>query len=135
MKTAPAEPGRAAARARRSPRRDWHSAACIAEVVSRFDVVGLQVEKAVHEGLRALCESIIQAPSAEIEQMQTWLRDWYGISYEPQLSTGQMQPMQRLEKFTGAKFEIEFMRSMIHHHWKALREAETAWTVPNTTNF
>lgn len=83
------------------------------------------VDKAVHPELAAMCEDIITAQSQEIEQMQSWLQEWYGITYEPQLSTGDMASMQRLDQFTGAEYEIRFMQSMIRHHWAAIREAET----------
>lgn len=36
------------------------------------------MDRAYHAELRALCENIIVAQSAEIEQMQTWLCQWYG---------------------------------------------------------
>lgn len=83
------------------------------------------LDKAVHEDLVSLCQSIIESQSAQIDEMQSWLQQWYGISYEPQLSNGQMQSMQRMENFTGAQYEIRFMQSMIRHHWAAVRESET----------
>ncbi|GHD46198.1 hypothetical protein GCM10008097_15930 [Mycetocola manganoxydans] len=81
------------------------------------------LEKATHQELRDLCQSIIEAQQQEMEKMQMWLQDWYGITYEPQMSEGDMRSMERLEKFSGAKYEIHFMRSMIRHHWAAIREA------------
>ena len=83
------------------------------------------LDKAVHPELAALCQSIIESQSAQIDDMQSWLQQWYGISYEPQLSAGQMQSMQRMENFTGAQYEIRFMQSMIRHHWAAVRESGT----------
>lgn len=42
------------------------------------------LDRASHEELVAMCEDIIIAQSAEIEQMRTWLCDWYGIcNYGP----------------------------------------------------
>ncbi|WP_299168273.1 DUF305 domain-containing protein [uncultured Arthrobacter sp.] len=83
------------------------------------------LEKATHDELVQLCSSIIASQSAQVEMMQGWLQDWYGISYTPQLSTGDMQSMQRMENFTGAQYEIRFMQSMIRHHWAAVRESGT----------
>lgn len=83
------------------------------------------VEKAVHDELAATCESIVQTQSQEIAQMQTWLADWYGVTHEPQMTDGQMRSMARLDRLTGEDYEIAFMRSMIRHHWSAIREAET----------
>lgn len=82
------------------------------------------LEKATHQELKDLCQSIIDAQQEEIQKMQTWLQDWYGISYEPQMSEGDMRSMERLENFSGAEYEIRFMQSMIRHHWAAIREAE-----------
>lgn len=80
------------------------------------------LEKAVHDELIATCESIITSQSAQIEQMQTWLQNWYGIDYEPDMSGG--GSMNHLADLSGEEFEVAFMRSMIRHHWGAVREAE-----------
>ena len=37
------------------------------------------VERVYHEELREMCENIITSQAAEIEQMRTWLCQWYGI--------------------------------------------------------
>lgn len=83
------------------------------------------VDKAIHGDLTTMCQDIIAAQTAEIEQMQAWLQDWYGISYEPQMSTGDRASMDRLDGFTGEEYEIRFMQSMIRHHWSAIRESES----------
>lgn len=36
-------------------------------------------EKAVHDELKVVGQSIITSQSAEIQQMRGWLKDWYGI--------------------------------------------------------
>lgn len=79
------------------------------------------LDKAVHPELEAMCADIIATQQAEIEQMQTWLENWYGVAYEPQMT---MNGMQRLERLGGEDFEIAFMESMQRHHWKAVGEAE-----------
>ena len=84
----------------------------------------LCLDKAVHRELRALCRDIIAAQSAEIERMQGWLQEWYGISYEPQMSRGMQKEVDRLAALSGAEFEIAFMEMMVKHHAKAIREAE-----------
>lgn len=83
------------------------------------------LDKAVHEELRSKCRDIIAAQSAEIEQMQSWLEDWYGVGHEPQMSAGDERKLDKLSSLDGADFEIAFMRSMIGHHRKAIKEAET----------
>jgi len=82
------------------------------------------IDKAVHEELRAMCEEIKTSQSAQIEQMQGWLQDWYGVTHEPEMTPGQMRQMDKLASLSGSQFEIEFMESMIKHHRKAIREGE-----------
>ena len=76
---------------------------------------------AVHPDLIALCENIIATQSAEIEMMQTWLQDWYGIDYEPKMHMGEMEGHMKMDP---AQFEEWFMKRMISHHAKAIEEAE-----------
>jgi uncharacterized protein (DUF305 family) len=80
------------------------------------------LDKAVHDELRSLCEDIRASQSAEIRQMQSWLRSWYGVSYAPEMKdSGQMK---QLERASGAEFEIRFMEMMIRHHRAAIKEGE-----------
>ena len=80
------------------------------------------VAKAIHPELRSLCESIRTTQMAEIEEMQGWLQDWYGITYEPVMKPGDEKMMERLASLTGEEFEIAFMEMMIKHHEKAIKE-------------
>lgn len=79
------------------------------------------LEKAVHPELRAMCEGIIAAQSAEIATMQFWLEDWYGVTYAPDASMG--GGMERLSRLSGDEFEVAFMEMMIRHHRQAVGEA------------
>ena len=38
------------------------------------------LDRAVHTELRELCEQIVAAPSEEVETLQTWLEECYGVS-------------------------------------------------------
>jgi uncharacterized protein (DUF305 family) len=82
------------------------------------------LDKAVHAELRSLCQNIMASQSQEIQQMQSWLQSWYGVSHLPAETkdTGQMK---QLERASGAEFEIRFMEMMIRHHRAAIKEAET----------
>lgn len=82
------------------------------------------LDKAVHEELRSKCQDIIAAQSAEIEQMQSWLQDWYGVEHEPEMTAGDKRKLDKLASLDGARFEIRFMESMIRHHRMAISEAE-----------
>jgi uncharacterized protein (DUF305 family) len=79
--------------------------------------------KAVHEELRTMCQEIIAAQQQEIVTMQDWLKDWYDVSYAPEMTSGDMQRMERLSELPGPQFEVAFMKSMIRHHWKAVVRA------------
>ena len=70
----------------------------------------------------ALCEDIITAQTAEIEDMQTWLEDWYDMTYEPQMTKKMERQLAFLESLTGEAFEIAFLEMMIEHHMMAIKE-------------
>jgi len=82
------------------------------------------LDKAIHPELGVMCESIRASQSQQISEMQTWLLDWYGIEYEPEMKPGDMRQMEKLVALDGEEFEIEFMESMIRHHRKAITEGE-----------
>lgn len=79
--------------------------------------------KAVHAELHQLCENIIATQSAEIDEMQSWLQQWYGLTHEPEMKPGDEKMMQRLASMSGADFEIMFLEMMIRHHHKAVVRA------------
>lgn len=82
------------------------------------------IEKAVHDDLRSLCGSIVATQRQEIDRMQSWLGDWYGMSHEPRTSPKGEKTMERLGRLDGGEFEIHFMEMMVKHHEAAIREAE-----------
>jgi uncharacterized protein (DUF305 family) len=77
-------------------------------------------EKAVHPELQTLCANIRNTQTTEIMQMQSWLLQWYGVSYQPQMSQGHHHQMHRLHSLPAEQFEIEFLKRMIRHHWGAV---------------
>lgn len=85
---------------------------------------GMCVESATHEELRTMCEGIVSGQTAEIEQFQTWLSDWYGVDHEPQMSEADHQMTQELDALDGEEFEIEFMQMMIEHHQSAITDSQ-----------
>ena len=76
----------------------------------------LCVERTVHPELKQLCEEMIATQSAEIEEMQNWLQDWYGVQHEPEMGPRDERELEILASWSGAEFEIEFMQMMIRHH-------------------
>jgi uncharacterized protein (DUF305 family) len=79
------------------------------------------VMKAVHPELITTCQNIIATQTAEIEMMQAWLQDWYGISYEPDMHMGEMEGHMMMDP---EQFEEWFMKRMISHHATAIKEAQ-----------
>lgn len=65
-----------------------------------------------------LCAQIIAAQSAQAEMLMGWLRDWYGIEFEPKLSGGGMN---RLDRATGEEFDIMVSEMFIDHHLQQIR--------------
>jgi uncharacterized protein (DUF305 family) len=48
-----------------------------------LDMAAHCLERAATDDLKALCQAVIDAQSAEIAQMLVWLRDWYAVDYAP----------------------------------------------------
>lgn len=100
-----------------------------------------------------LCESIITAQTAEIEQMQAWLLAWYNVAYEPMsmlpapaapdphaghaghaghgASSGPftdpamtMGMFAGLSRLEGVAYEVAWLEAMIDHHDDALHMSE-----------
>ena len=81
--------------------------------------------RVVHAELQSLCDSIRASQSEEMMEMQGWLRDWYGINYQPEMKPGDERMMADMAEMSGEEFEIEFMEMMIKHHSKAIKEGQT----------
>ena len=115
-----------------------------------LDMANDCLTKAETETVRTLCRNIIEAQSAEIVQMQTWLRDWYNVEYAPMPMTAQtdaraghsmegmemptddppmmMGMMAGLNRIEGRAYEIAWVESMIDHHDDALHMSERILT-------
>jgi uncharacterized protein (DUF305 family) len=82
-------------------------------------------DRAIHPELLQLCENIVTSQSEQIQMMQSWLADWYGIDYAPEMTPGNQQKIDQMATMSGAEFEIMFMQMMIRHHHKAVIEGST----------
>ncbi len=117
-----------------------------------LDMAADCLNKAQTAEMTALCQGVIEAQSAEIEQMQGWLLDWYGIQYAPvsmiemiampEASEDEMDhgrhttdavitdpPMTMgmfagFNRLEGIDYEIAWLESMIDHHDDALHMSE-----------
>lgn len=79
------------------------------------------LEKASHEELIQMCNDIIVMQSEEMMMMQSWLLDWYGISYEPQMKHHMGGHHETMD---SAEFEVMLMDMMIKHHAGAVKDAQ-----------
>jgi uncharacterized protein (DUF305 family) len=66
--------------------------------------------------LRAFGEAIVRTQSAQIQQMESWLRTWY-----PNEPAADYQPMMRdLSGLAGDELDRAFLQDMIGHHMAAV---------------
>ncbi|BAY59454.1 peptidase domain-containing protein (plasmid) [Leptolyngbya boryana NIES-2135] len=88
-----------------------------------IEMAELAVDKAVNDDLRSLAQGIVDTQTEERSQMQTWLRDWYGFNYSPDLNFGEERMIREMSRMEGAEFEIDFMRQMTMHHEAGISDA------------
>lgn len=67
------------------------------------------------------CEMIRQAQAQQAELLQQWLLDWYGVEFEPKMSSGQLQ---KLIKAEGEEFDVEVTEMFIEHHLRQIKESQ-----------
>ena len=83
----------------------------------------LCLDRAVNEDLVDLCGRIAGSQAAEIEEMQGWLLDWYGIEHEPMMGDpAHHEHMMHLEMLSGEEFETAFLQMMSEHHAMAVED-------------
>jgi len=89
-------------------------------------VAELCVERAIHSELRTLCEQSIASQQQQIEQLRSWLLEWYGIDYTGEITQSAQQDIRRLAQLSGAAFEDEFLTDFSKHHLRIIKESEKA---------
>lgn len=68
-----------------------------------------------------LCAQIAAAQAAQAQTLETWLAEWYGIAFEPKLSGGGMN---RLERATGEEFDVLVSEMFIDHHLRQIKMSD-----------
>lgn len=86
----------------------------------------LCIDRAVHAELRQLCEQSLASQRMQIEMLQDWLQDWYGITYEGTIPPSAAQDIRRLSQLSGAEFEDEFLTEFSKHHLGIIKESDKA---------
>jgi len=103
----------------------------------------LALTRAEHPELRGLAETIIRDQTREIDQMETWYRDWYGVDAPSDdgaygdpgngrgmmgggmMGGGMMGDQADLEVLKAAAvFDKEFIEQMIPHHQMGVMMAQ-----------
>ena len=84
----------------------------------------LCVQKAVNADLKDLCGRIAQDQSNEIAQLRGYLKAWYGIDHQPQMTRGDQQQLDRLARLSGHEFDIAVSEMFIRHHEQIIRGSE-----------
>ncbi|NYD41413.1 DUF305 domain-containing protein [Nocardioides panaciterrulae] len=76
-----------------------------------------QLQRSDRPELRAFGAEIVRAQSAQIDQMEAWLRRWYP---DQPADTGYRSMMRNLSGLSGAALDRAFLRDMIIHHMAAV---------------
>ena len=105
------------------------------------EMAQMAVNKAKNPEVKKLAEAIVKDQNREIQQMQTWYKQWYGtevpktdmnMQMHHSMGQGMMTVMQHQEMMNremmvalknAANFDREFLRQMIEHHQMALMMA------------
>ena len=70
--------------------------------------------------MRALGESIVESQTAQVEQMKTWLDEWY-----PDAPEADYVPMMSdLSGLSGDRLDRVFLREMVPHHMMAVMSSQ-----------
>lgn len=80
------------------------------------------VERSDIEELTKMCASIVDTQLKEIAQLQTWLRNWYGVNTPPAITANSSRRnqvrMETLAAQSDEQFEREVMSRFIRGHWQ-----------------
>jgi uncharacterized protein (DUF305 family) len=76
-----------------------------------------QLQRSERAQMRAFGESIVETQTAQIDQMNTWLSQWYpgrtaDVDYQPM--------MRDLSSLSGDSLDRTFLQDMIGHHMMAV---------------
>lgn len=82
---------------------------------------GATPPKASDDEIRSMARMANREQREEIGRAQRFLREWYGIQYQPQLTPDGRRMIAMLEgTAAGAQFNQVFLRSFSNHHLSAL---------------
>lgn len=74
---------------------------------------------AVLPEIKSLSRSANRMQREEILTAQKFLKEWYGVDYEPKLSEEARRDIATLEALQGAEFDKAFLKMFSQHHYQA----------------
>lgn len=87
-----------------------------------IDTANIILEKSTNEELKALAQDIVDGQTAEIAQMETWGKEWFGEDFAASEDYEVMMP--DLSTLEGEELDQAFIEGMIEHHQMALMMAQ-----------
>lgn len=82
----------------------------------------LLVSSTTDAELKQFLTEVITVQTLEINQMKTWLKDWYGLEYSA--DSNYLPMMGDLSTFEGRNLEKVYVEGMIRHHQGAIEMAQ-----------
>lgn len=86
------------------------------------DMAEMAKERATHQELKDMADDVVRTQTAEIKQMRSWLKRWYGRNVSDE-HMGHDEDMRMLEQATGPEFEVRFLAMMSVHHTQAIERS------------
>ncbi len=86
-----------------------------------IDTAEVILAKSENADLKALAQDIVEAQTAEIAQMETWGKEWFGTDFKASDDYEEMMP--ELSKLEGEALDQAFIEGMIEHHQMAVMMA------------
>lgn len=86
-----------------------------------IDTANVILAKSENADLKALAQDIVDAQTAEIAQMETWGKEWFGEDFKASDDYEPMMP--DLSTLEGEELDQAFIEGMIEHHQMAIMMA------------
>lgn len=80
----------------------------------------------IRQRLVDYCGQIVVDQNREVNKMLGWLRNWYGIEYDPMADMDEEEMSEMItmmQRMSGPEFEVIFLEDMIVHHSTAMPPA------------
>ncbi len=86
-----------------------------------IDTAKVILEKSENTELKTLAQNIVDAQTLEIEQMESWGKEWFGSDFKASEQYEEMMP--DLSVLEGEALDQAFIEGMIGHHEMAITMA------------